>query len=699
MKKSLVKKTLNLVSLFAFILIITPVYSQSDIERAARESDRLGRREIIEEKLKQPPPEKAIEERLQEPPAKKEEQKFLIQKINLVGCETVSPKEFSSAIAKYENKELTLSDLEILAKEIEQEYLKRGLIAAAFVPPQEIKDQTVTLQVVEAKMGDLQIQEHKYFKKERLNYYWKIPSGDVLRYNKLSKSIQMMNKNPDRQVKAALLAGKRAGTTDVLLSPTTRFPIHFTSSFDNEGGASTGKGRTGLGIRHNNFLGLDDTVLGGYSFGNYFYGIYAYHNLPLTSNGLSLLYGYSRSESKPTKDFVSYGVKSEVKNTSLSLRQDLYRKDEYLGEASLGFDTKDKTIKLNDGPYNRDRLRIFNLGANFLLRDLVSTTSIAPAFSQGVAAFGASKRYSLFTSRQAKSTFSKFNLDVQHRRALPLNLQANLKFKTQRASNKLTPQEQFSLGGIDSVRGYPAGDYSADNAISTSAELLIPSLFIPKNWRLPYAQQSLREQTTALVFIDYGWGKLRGRTGTEKKSADLLGIGAGLRINFFDQALLRLEWGFPVADNRPISEAGHSHFHFSVDLQEKLPEELERIRKMLEQENIKQLAWQLVNQELARPESPVRKKLEHYFYLAQSYHKQNRLEEAKEFYAKVSQIGRSLYQQAQDYVSSCFSQEKKLQEEQQLALVNYRQGNLDQAKQMWQKIINSARPKPLVFEF
>jgi hemolysin activation/secretion protein len=582
MRKSPSKTLGKIVIFLIFTLFSLAAYSQIDVEKATRETDRLGQKEKIEEKLRQPPSEKPPEIKPPEAPVAKEEQKFFVKKINLEGCETFSPQDFSSSIAKYENRELTLSDLSILAREIEQGYLKRGVIAPVFLSPQEIKEGVVTLQVVEARMGDLQIQEHKYFKKKRLNYYWKIPAGEILHYDKISQGVQLMNKNPDRLVRAALRRGKKPGTTDVLLTPQTRFPVHLTASFDNEGSASTGKGRTGLGIRHNNFLGLEDTVLAGYSFGNYFDGIYAYHSLPLNYNGASLLYGYSRSESKPTKEYAPYGIKSEVKDTSISLHQDLYQKDEYLGEVFLGFEAKDKTVRTNDGPYNRDRLRIFNLGANLIRRDLKSTTSISPELSQGVAAFGASKRHNPLASREAKSTFSKFNLDIQQRRVLPWNLQANLKFKTQIASTKLTPQEEFSLGGIDSVRGYPSGDYSADNAILSSAELLIPSLFIPKSWRLPYAQQSLREQTTALVFVDYGWGKRRGPAAFEKKSADLLGIGVGLRFNLFDQAILRLEWGFPVASNRPITEAGHSQFHFSVDFQEKLPGEIERIRKLRE---------------------------------------------------------------------------------------------------------------------
>lgn len=683
--------------IFIIVFIAQPLYSQIDVEKATRETDRLGRKEI-EPKLRRPLEEKAVTAKPPETLPEKEEKKFFIKKIKLLGCESFSPEVFSSLVEKYENREVSLTELKDLAKEVEREYLRRGVIAAVFLPPQDIKDETISLQAVEAKMGELNIQEHKYFAKERLNYYWRVSPGSILRYDKISKGIQQMNKNPDRQVKAALHAGKIPGTTDVALTPQTIFPIHFTSSYDKEGSSSTGKSRMGLGLRHNNFLGLDDTLLAGYTFGQNFNGIYAYHSLPVNYEGAFLLYGFSSSKSIPKKEFAAYNLVSKAKSSSISLHQDLFNKDEYKGEVYAGFDAKDKTASLNTGTYNRDRLRIFSLGGNLLQRGVGSTTYISPEVSQGVNAFGASTKGNPLASRGAHSTFSKFTLGVQHKRILPLNLQANLKFKTQVASTKLTPQEEFSLGGLDSIRGYPSGDYLADNGALASAELLIPAFFIPKSWGLPYAKEPIRQQVTTLVFADYGWGKRRGALSTEQRSVNILGLGAGLRMRFFDQAMLRLEWGFPVADD-PITESGRSRFHIALDFQDKLPQELERIRRLIEEENIKQWAWQLVDLELARPQSPLRYKFYGYLSLAMSNYQEGRLKEARDAYEKILQIGRSLYMQSEDYVRACILQQKNLMQSQKKGLAYYKEGNFQEAKEMWGKIISEAKPKNLVLEF
>jgi len=464
-----------------------------------------------------------------------------------------------------------------------QEYLKRGIIAAVFVSPQEITDNTVTLEVVEARMGELRIEEHKYFKKNRLRDFWKIKAEEILRYSRIKKFLDLMNRNPDREVKATLHAGEKPGTTDILLRTKTRFPLHLIYSFDNEGSISTGKYRNSLGFRHNNLLGLDDVLMAGYMFGKDFSGKYAYHNLPIGDSGTHLLYGYNESKAVPKKDFSQFGINSQAENISFSLYQDIFNaKGESLGELFLGFDAKDKTIKENAGTINRDRLRIINAGGNFVYRALGSMTYFSPKFSQGVDTFGASPNNNPLASRAAKSSFSKFNFDVQRRQSLPCSFQANLKCKTQFASTKLMPQETFYLGGMNSVRGYPDGDYSADNAATASGELLIPSFFIPQNIRLPYAKESLRDQVTVFTFLDYGHGERRSPLSTEKKSVDFWGVGSGIRLRLYDQVLIRLEWGFPVGD-KPITESCDSYFYISIDFEDKLPEELKRIGSLIKE--------------------------------------------------------------------------------------------------------------------
>ncbi|MFH1552927.1 MAG: BamA/TamA family outer membrane protein [Candidatus Omnitrophota bacterium] len=286
---------------------------------------------------------------------------------------------------------------------------------------------------------------------------------------------------------------------------------------------------------------------------------------------------------------------------------------------------------------------------------------------------------------------------MRHKRVLPLNLQASLNFKCQWASEKLASQEEFYLGGIDSVRGYTSGEYLADNAIQTNFELLIPSFWIPEKLKLPYADNTLRESVTGLVFVDQGYGQKRGPSATERPNATLASVGTGLRIRLFNQALLRLEWGFPLGD-KPRTEVSTSRFHFSVDFEDRFPEEMERISKLLHEESIKKLARKLIDDEMARPGSPLRKKMYTYLYLARLAYEKGDLKTAKIYYGKIKSASRALHAQSEEYVKNCMQQQKDLKKDNELAMKYYKDGAIEKAKNLWMKVEKESKIKPLVFE-
>lgn len=679
------------------LLSAMPAYCAGpDVERGVREIDRFSSdKEKNVERMLFKIPEKQQATIPQVSPIIRDEKRFFIKTIELAGCESFTPSDFTDFIKEYENKEVTLTELSMLAKDIERDYLKKGVIAAVFVPPQEIKEEKVTLRVVEARMGAVRVKKHKYFNNRRLKKYWKIPQGDIVKYTDISRSVQMMNKNPDREVRTAIHAGKKPGTIDALLIAKPHFPIHGTFTFDREGAVSTGRARYGFGIRDNNALNYEDSVITGYSFGDHFHGIYAYHNLPISYSGTSVLYGVSHSEAQPGKDFKVYDLRTKAESFTISLHQDLYNKDNYMGEVYAGFDAKDKTVWWNNGTLNRDRIRVINFGGNFIKRSMGSIFYYGPQFAQGIPDFlGSEPDENPLASRGAKSQFSKWNFNTTIRTLLPFNLQQSWKVRTQFATPKLLPQEQYYLGGIDSVRGYPSGDYLADNVFQTNLEILIPAFFMPEEARMPYSQKSLKEDITGVVFVDYGLGGRR----DDKKYHNMTGVGCGVRLNLYDMATCRFEWGLPIGDS-PITECySDPRFHVSVDFQDKLPDEIEYIKKIRQDERIRKSAYRLVDLELAKPDSPIRAKVYGYLAQAENYYKEGKLAESIQAYEKLAQATRYLYMQAEQYLRGCIDQVNELKDDRDLAMQYQEEGKWNESKKIWQGIIDEAKPKPLTFE-
>ena len=572
--------------IITIVLIHAAVYAQqppqSQIDKAAKEADRPIEQEAGKKLL--PPSEREPQVKKEEKEARPAGPTFVAKRIVLTGNESIPLEEFKPLTDKYLGQTTDLQGLNKLAKKIEKEYLVRGIIAACFVPPQEIKDGIVKLQIVEARMGELEIKDHRFFNKRMLPLYWQMKPGEILRYDKLSRSLQHMNKNPDREAKATLHAGKKPGTTDVLLDVDSYFPAHFLYSFDTEGSTFTGTNRTGYGMRHNNLLGLDDTLLAGYSFGSNFDGVYAYHRLPITGYGTSVLYGFSHTIARPKKDYERFELKSTADNSTFFIYQDLFKKDKYVGTFRFGLDAKDKTVRLRDRTINRDALRVMRLGGNFMCRGQGHVTTITPEFSQGLNILGA-KINNPYPSRDAEKTFTKYNLGLTHKTSLPLNLQASFKLEGQWSYKRLAPQEEFSLGGINSVRGYPSGNFLADDAFQANTELLIPAFLIPKEIKLPYDTSPLRDYITGVAFFDYAYGQRNEVSFMQKRKAALLGAGAGVRIRLAKHGLLRVEWGFPLGGYEPTRGSTDSRLHISLNIEDRVLQELERIYKTIKQKH------------------------------------------------------------------------------------------------------------------
>ena len=163
---------------------------------------------------------------------------------------------------------------------------------------------------------------------------------------------------------------------------------------------------------------------------------------------------------------------------------------------------------------------------------------------------------------------------------------------------------------------------------------------------------------------------------------------------------MRCEWGFPISFLASIADSPSvgsklMRFHISLDFEDNIPEEIERIDKMIKEENIKRWCWNLLNSELERPDTPLKEKLCRDLYTARKYYEEGNLEEAKEYYTRIFNLGNSLYKQTESYILSCLKQEEALKSDSRAASEHYRKGDIEKAKELWQKVIDDAEVRPL----
>jgi hemolysin activation/secretion protein len=156
---------------------------------------------------------------------------------------------------------------------------------------------------------------------------------------------------------------------------------------------------------------------------------------------------------------------------------------------------------------------------------------------------------------EARSDFIYWTAELKHRQELPGEFQLLGRVNGQLTSAPLISNEQFSLGGTQTVRGYHETELLGDDGYNASLELYSPRL-TPPGWE---SVQNLR----FLAFGDYGATWIRQALPDEPESLELASAGAGLRFQFLKHMVGEFDWAYPFLATNDTS-AGAQRIHFKL---------------------------------------------------------------------------------------------------------------------------------------
>jgi hemolysin activation/secretion protein len=201
--------------------MVLPVWGQTDpgvLEKSLRQS----RPEF------QPPPEEVV------PDIKIEDSRelidagagptFFVREIKVTGNTLVSSDELAPFLDVGEGEDMTLGILTLHANEVTAVYASRGyFLARAFIPAQEIKDGVITLQVVEGKLGSIEVKGNEKNSSEQfVQRMESLRDEEVLNESALERVLLELNSLMGVQVKSVLRPGELPGTTDLVLQVTEK---------------------------------------------------------------------------------------------------------------------------------------------------------------------------------------------------------------------------------------------------------------------------------------------------------------------------------------------------------------------------------------------------------------------------------------------------------------------------------------------
>ncbi len=483
-----------------------------------------------------------------------------IENIEIENNTIFKTKTLRKLISSYENRKLTMKDILDICAKIREHYAQHGyFLARAYPPVQNIKNKTLKISVLEGKLGKITVEGNKHYSEKFIFSYFKRYLGKPLNYDDFFKSLMIVNENLDLLVGAIFEKGQTVGTADVILRVNDHRPLNLYLDSNNYGASSTSLYRSGGRIDYGNlFLDGDifsiAEVLGSpvdsLSFTS------AVYSFPLTKSGLSSQVSYLYSKFKVNQftdlrlrgrsEIASAQVAYKIQRTRV-LSTDVYGSFDYkqIHNFSLGKTT------------SSDRLRVARLGFDINYYDSLKGNNYADfSVHQGIPDFlGGSSSVSKASSREgAGGLFTYCYLDYKRIQTLPASCFFIFNLAGQYSFYKLPVPEQFYIGGIDTVRGFPLAVLLGDNGYYLNAEFRLPPPC--PNARFFNSKRKWKEVFQFLVFVDNGGVDLKSKEEPLSKGfTNLTSTGAGLRLYGPYHIDVNFDVGIPLSNHHRSSDS------------------------------------------------------------------------------------------------------------------------------------------------
>jgi len=392
------------------------------------------------------------------------------------GNSAFSDEQLAAVLLDQSGQALTLSELQGAADRITRWYRDHDwLLARAILPPQEIADGYLLIQVVEGSYDRVDLNNQSELPDRVLqNATRSLRAGEGIRAGALENALMNLDALPASQVNSRLSRGAAPGTSaldiDVSDTPTLGGQL----SLDNYGNTYNGEYRLIGGLSVANPLGLGDnlSLQALVSDGDQQY-LSTQYDLPVGPWNTRVGFSLSWLEYELGKDFDSLNAKGTAATGSLYASQSWWQQRNWGLSSRLEWryrDLEDQQLGLSSEKTLRSlTLDLLN---GYWRDDLLGggVNSYRIALTHGELTLDSPYAVvSDFYGTEGRYNKAEFALLRQQRLSPRFTL--NLNLRGQLADGNLDSVEKMSLGGAYGIRAFPQGEASGDEGWLASTEL------------------------------------------------------------------------------------------------------------------------------------------------------------------------------------------------------------------------------------
>lgn len=485
---------------------------------------------------------------------------FVLRGISIIGAHAVSRDRIAAVYQPYLGKKVSQADLAAIAGAISDIYREAGFhLSRAIVPPQDIADGRVRIQVIEGAIVQAELRGDGAEQFGVRPMLGPVLAEQPSRLATLERQLFLINGRPGVRITDTALE-EIGGTTGRFRLIVHLKTWHVFTSFglDNLGSSSVGPWQSYATGAFNSYLTPGDTLA---------------VNLSTIANDPREL-GFARlSYDAPVGvDGVRLGASvlySTVRpGDARRLDSDITTTEAFEVRAStVPFMSQSSGLTLTVagtfsnvsehdlyGPWYNDHIRTASLTADYRLQDRFGGTNLATLiFRHGLDIFGASHFDDDLLSRDgASSNFSVLNVWFTRYQTLNDAWSIKLSAANQTATRPLFTSQQFYLGGAAFGRGYGAAEISGDNGLAGLLELRFDQKL---NFRYWTGYQLYAFGDAGAVWND-GYRLSDGLS--------LTSAGAGVRFFLPDDLQADLGVAVPLSYRAPDNERRSPRFLFTL---------------------------------------------------------------------------------------------------------------------------------------
>lgn len=491
----------------------------------------------------------------------------------------------------------TIGQLQGVADKVTNYYREKGLILAqAVVPVQTVSGGIVDIQIFVGTLGRILAEGNEMYSKGLLEKPFRGLVGQPISKAEIEAALLTLTDYPGLSVFGVFQPGIHVGTADIVLKVQAEKMYDVALRADTHGTQETGRNRLRAVVDFNNITrGSDRLTLSAQQSYN-----------PKNNEFLAIDYerflvnGYKIGGFANTNafdvggEFASRGISARTENQGVFLEKNFFRSRQRNLYTRLGFARKKSKTKTAGTDTNLDRLSVFTLSADY---DSVDNFSLSNnpdeqggginfahiEFSHGINNFfdsmdspsvaetlpfgeQPSRQGGPPNNRYAAGQFNKIFASYTRLQTIRRNHSLLIRSEYQWTKDLLVPMEQYSVGGPDNLRAFPAAQVLWDRAIFVSFEWLANAPgFADKP---AFNDRTWGELLQLSVFYDHAVGRLNQPTASDVSGNQVL-RGAGVGVRFTVPGLIesKILWaseigGEDVGNDRNVQVWGDVTYHF-----------------------------------------------------------------------------------------------------------------------------------------